>query len=122
VLVTIVAVALAYACADSSRCNMHSRADPMPIKAAARTNRPDMRAGFHAAIANAGAGAHDRARVAASSNAVAIRARARANAADMGSRTHAMFADMCINANAQYFHIGADGICRDRCKERKSVK
>jgi hypothetical protein len=52
-------VALAYACADSSGCDMRTCADPMPIKPAACTDRPDMRTGFHAAISNAGTGAHN---------------------------------------------------------------
>jgi hypothetical protein len=115
VLVTIVAMAPAYTCANASRCNMRTRADSMPIKPAARTNRPDMRAGFHAAITNARTGAHDRAGTAASSNAVTICVRPRANATDMGSRTHTVFASVRINANAQYFDVRADGICGDRC-------
>ena len=53
-LVTIVAVAPAYACADSCRCDMRACADPMPINPAARTDRTDMRAGLNAAITNAG--------------------------------------------------------------------
>ncbi len=121
-LVTIVAVAPAYACADSCRCDMRACADPMPINPAARTDRTDMRAGFNAAITNAGTGSYDRASMAASSNALAIRACARANTADMGTRTDAMFAYMRIYSNAQNFDIRSGGICGDRCKKCKSVK
>jgi hypothetical protein len=101
---------------------MRTRADPMPINPAARTDRPDMRAGFHAAITNAGTSADDRASPAASSNAMAVCISTCADAADMGARTHAMFARMRIDANAQYFDIRANGICRDRCEERKNVE
>lgn len=117
VLVIIVAVAPAYARADSCRCDMRACADPMPINPAAHTDRPDMRAGFNTAITNAGTSSYDRTSMAASSYAVAVRARARANTADMSARTDAMFACMRIYSNAQYFDIRSDGIRGDRCKK-----
>ena len=39
------------ACADISRSRMCARADAVVIKAAARSNRSNMRAGFHPAVA-----------------------------------------------------------------------
>ena len=56
--------------------------------------------------------------MATSGNAVVIHARARANAANMGSRTDALFADVGTNANTKHFHVRAGGICRDWCEER----
>ena len=55
----IVAPVPAYACANSHRCDMRTRADAMPIKAAASTDRSNVCAGFHAAITNACTGTYN---------------------------------------------------------------
>jgi hypothetical protein len=106
---------------------MRARADAMTVQGAACSNGPDMRAGFHAAITDTGAGGHDRAGMAARGNAMAIHARARADTADMGTRAHAMLADMRAHPDTQYLYIRADGIGRngrEKCEyeERSSER
>ncbi len=101
---------------------MRARANTIAIKPAARANRPDMRARMDAAIANTGAGGHDRAGMSAGRHAMLVHACARADAADMGARAHAMLADMRANADAQDINIQAHGRGRDggeQCEREK---
>jgi hypothetical protein len=114
--VTHLVLPLADTRAHGSRARMRARADAMTVQGAACANGPDMRAGFHAAITDTGAGGHDRAGMAARGNAMAIHARARADTADMGARAHAMLADMRVHSDTQHLHIRAGGI---RCDGRE---
>jgi hypothetical protein len=98
---------------------MRTRADAMIIQGAACADRSDMRAGVHTAIADTGAGGHDRAGMAARGNAMAIDSCARANRSDMGASAHAMFADMRAHSDTQYVHIRADGIGRNGREKRE---
>jgi hypothetical protein len=89
------------------------------IQTAARSDRPDMRAGVHAAVADTGAGAHHRTGMAAGRNAVPAHASARADTADMSASTHAVAAHMCPDTHAQDLDIRAYCKGRNGCEKRQ---
>ena len=78
-----------------------------------------MRASIHAAVAHPGAGSYKRAGMAACCGAMAIDARARADAANMGTRSDSMFADMRADPNTQHIDICANGVS---CHGRKQCE
>jgi hypothetical protein len=88
---------------------MRADADTAMIESAAGPDRSHMGAGMDATITHACAGTHNRAGMAARRHAVMVDACARADAADMGTRSDTIAADMGADTNTQDLDICAHG-------------
>ncbi len=113
-------VALAAASADirtsAGRSYMRTGSDAVTIKAAARTDRCDMRPGMHTVVAHTGTGAHHRPDMTACGDAMLANARARTCTENMSARTDTMLVDVHVSAHAQHVNAKINRI-GPRCEQ-----